>query len=280
VKSTMKRLVPLWLALVVMVAVSPASLRGEDLSKFPDWTGQWTQSGGAQWDPTKPGNRGQQPPLTAEYDAEWTAAQADLRAGGRGNTPSMTCTRLGLPRALLVYESMEFVIKPDITYVMLEHLDPLRRIYTDGRDWPKAIPPAYVGYSIGRWEDSEGAGRFDTLLVETRGFKGPRIVDGSGIPLGRDNATIIRERFYLDKADRNFLHDEVTLIDSALTRPWTVNRSYRRHVNPRWHEYDCQADNQHVFIGNDPFLLSADGYLMPTRKDQAPPDLRYFGQAK
>ena len=33
-------------------------------------------------------------------------------------------------------------------------------------------------------------------------------------------------------------------------------------------------------IGDDSYMLSGDGYLMPTRKDQAPPDLRYFGQPK
>ena len=163
--------------------------------------------------------------------------------------------------------------------MLFEFMDPIRRIYTDGRDWPKVIPPAFLGYSIGRWEDTDGDGRFDTLVVETRGFKGPRLVDGSGIP-AKDNATIVKERIYSDKANPEILRDEITLIDSALTRPWTVVRGYGRDRNPRWHEYYCQEDNEHVFIGKDPFLLSADGYLMPTRKDQPPPDLKYFEQAK
>jgi hypothetical protein len=29
-------------------------------------------------------------------------------------------------------------------------------------------------------------------------------------------------------------------------------------------------------IGGDNYYLSADGLLMPARKDQAPPDLKYF----
>jgi hypothetical protein len=29
-------------------------------------------------------------------------------------------------------------------------------------------------------------------------------------------------------------------------------------------------------IGKDAYMLSAEGFLMPTKKDQAPPDLRYF----
>jgi hypothetical protein len=35
----------------------------------------------------------------------------------------------------------------------------------------------------------------------------------------------------------------------------------------------------HVQIGKDAYFLSADGLLMPTRKDQPPPDLRYFKQS-
>jgi hypothetical protein len=27
-------------------------------------------------------------------------------------------------------------------------------------------------------------------------------------------------------------------------------------------------------------MMSADGYLMPAKKDQPPPDLRYFNQAR
>jgi hypothetical protein len=31
-----------------------------------------------------------------------------------------------------------------------------------------------------------------------------------------------------------------------------------------------------VQIGKETYFLSADGVLMPAKKDQAPPDLRYF----
>ena len=31
-----------------------------------------------------------------------------------------------------------------------------------------------------------------------------------------------RERIYLDKTHPNLLHDEITTIDHALTRPWVV----------------------------------------------------------
>jgi hypothetical protein len=33
-------------------------------------------------------------------------------------------------------------------------------------------------------------------------------------------------------------------------------------------------------IGGDNYFLSAEGLLMPARKDQAPPDLKYFKQTR
>src|SRR5260370_14183012 len=171
---------------------------------------------------------------------------------------------------------MEIVIKPNITSLMFELMNPLRRIYTDGRDRPASAEPTYLGYSIGRWEGADSSGKYDTLSIETRNFKGPRIVDGSGIPLHDDNQTVINERIFLDKNNAEVLHDEITLIDHAFTSPWTVTRAYKRTRNPVWTEYHCAESNEHVFIGNEGYLMSADGYLMPTRKGQRPPDPRYF----
>jgi hypothetical protein len=96
--------------------------------------------------------------------------------------------------------------------------------------------------------------------------------------LHTDNQTVVKERIYLDKSDPNILHDEVTTIDNALTRPWTVTKNYHRERNPVWVEAICAEGNQHVRIGKENYMLSADGYLMPAKKDQPPPDLRYFKQ--
>ena len=38
-------------------------------------------------------------------------------------------------------------------------------------------------------------------------------------------------------------------------------------------------NNRHVQIGKDNYYVSVDGYLMPVRKGQAPPDTRYFEKA-
>jgi hypothetical protein len=170
---------------------------------------------------------------------------------------------------------IEFVILPDITYMHFEAFMP-RRIYTDGRGFPENEEPSYIGTSIGRWVDTDGDGRYDTLEIETRNFKGPRTYENSGLPLHPDNAGIIKERIYLDRRDPDLLHDEITSIDHALTRPWTVIKTYRRERQVLWEDYNCSENNNHVVIGDEPYFLSGDGYLMPTKKGQPPPDLRYF----
>jgi hypothetical protein len=49
---------------------------------------------------------------------------------------------------------------------------------------------------------------------------------------------------------------------------------------PDWVEYVCGENNVHVVIGNEDYTVNAsDGNLMPVRKGQAPPDLRYFKPA-
>ena len=184
-----------------------------------------------------------------------------------------------MPRTMTVVYPMEILVTPETTYVMIEYAGQLRRIYTDGRDWPETLERSFIGYSIGKWIDEDGDGRYDTLTVETRGMKGPRTFDASGIPLHGDNETVVKERIFLDKTNPNILRDEITTTDHALTRPWTVTRSYRRERKPIWFEYVCAEGNHHVVVGKENYFVSDDGFLMPTRKGQAAPDLRFFNQA-
>ena len=98
------------------------------------------------------------------------------------------------------------------------------------------------------------------LEVETRSFKGPRTYDITGLPLHLDNQSIFKERIYLDKANPNLLHDEITVIDHALTRPWTVDKKYVRNPDLRaeWPESVCGEYNAWVFVGKEPYYLSPD----------------------
>jgi hypothetical protein len=91
-----------------------------------------------------------------------------------------------------------------------------------------------------------------------------------------DNQTVIKERIALDPADPNLINDEITTIDNALTRQWTVTRQFKSIANPAWAEYFCHEHNTIVILQKETYFIREDGYLMPSRKDQPPPDLRKF----
>ena len=244
--------------------------------KYPAWDGLWKRgSPPGVWDPAKPPGLGQQAPLTPEYQAVLEANIAKAKAGVEFD-PKSTCGPVGMPRMMTMYEPMEIIVRPQETYMLVESMSPVRRIFTDGRPWPKNADPAFVGTSIGEWRDTDGDGTYDTLEIETRNMKGPRLFDNSGIPLARDNETVVKEKLYLDKADPDILRNEITTIDHALTRPWTVSRFYRREHNPLWEEYNCTEDNRWVVIGGQMYLANSEGYLMPIQKGQPPPDQKYF----
>ncbi len=279
------------LAAVALAALSASTAGAQifDYSKYPDLKGQWNRfivpglPGLPSFDQTKPWGFGQGAPLTPEYAAILKESIADQENGGHGNSSDHArCVAAGMPFMMVAFRPLEFIVTADTTYIVIADYDPLRRIFTDGRDWPKEIEPTYQGYSIGRWIDEAGAGRYDLLEVETRGFKGPRVYDATGLPLHYDNQSVFKERIHLDKADPNILHDEITVIDHALTRPWTVDKKYVRGADPKsdWPESICPEYNAQVFVGKENYYLSADGYLMPAKKGQAPPDLRYFNQSR
>ena len=263
--------------LLGVLAMSTVGAIADEGTKYPDWSGQWVRARGVgiQWDQDKRPGLPQQAPLTPEYQAKLEASLADQRAGGQGLDNRYTCMTNGMPRMMALIEPVEFVILPPITYVLFEAFMP-RRIYTDGRDFPAGEEPSFAGYSIGKWLDTDGDGRFDTLEVETRNFKGPRTVESTGIPLHEDNQTVVRERLFIDKSDREVMHNIISIIDHAFARPWTVDKRYRHIREVSWFEDNCNENNHHVVIGKQNYYTSADGYLMPARKDQAPPDLKYF----
>jgi hypothetical protein len=269
---------------------SSTTAQAFDDAKYPDLSGQWVAvrmpgvTGQPAFDPTKPWGRGQQAPLTPEYQKVLEASIADQAIGGQGNWHTgAECLPPGMPAMMTLYRPMEIVVLPETTYILVDHImDSHRRIYTDGRDWPKNVEPSFMGYSIGKWIDEKGDGRFTVLEVETRDFKGPRPLDPAGMPTHADNESIVKERFFLDKDNPALLHDEIALEDHAFTRPWTVLKTYRRVPNrfPDWPEDACSSDNELIKIGTETYYRGADGKLMPTRKNQPPPDLRYFAQPR
>jgi len=142
--------------------------------------------------------------------------------------------------------------------------------------------PTYAGYSIGKWVDEDGDSKYDVLEVETRFLKDLRAYDVNGYPFADDGKTVIKERFFLDKSDHNTIYDEITVMDNALTRPYTKLVKALRIADPHTILLSevCQEGNNWIKIGDESYYISVDGKLMPSKKGQRPPDLSYFGRSQ
>ena len=205
-------------ACAIALMAMPAAAQVVDFAKYPDFKGQWVRAGGT------PNNwiaLAGQPPLTPEYQKIWADIKADLDAGGPGNWPSTFCIPAGMPAMMSFYDPMEMVVMPDVTYILISHNDDsIRRIYTDGRPWPATAELTYAGYSIGKWLDEDGDGKYDVLEIETRFLKNPRGYDTSGIPFHSDNQTVIKERIVSRQGRPQYAvrpdHGHRQCIDAAL----------------------------------------------------------------
>jgi hypothetical protein len=75
-------------------------------------------------------------------------------------------------------------------------------------------------------------------------------MDATGMPLFSDPNSRVLERISLDKTKPNVLVDEITTIDTALTKPWTVTKKYGRDPKEavEWSEENCAEGNGHIEI--------------------------------
>ena len=274
------------LALAAALLVTAGGAEAQD-KQYPSWKGEWITviphlpGQNLRFDPNKSFGVAQEAPLTEEYKKIYQDNLAELATGGQGLfLDHASCFPAGMP-TMMSAGTHEYVITPEATYILLG--GDLRRIFTDGRPWPTDLEPTYQGFSIGRWIDEDGSGVYNVLEVETRGpFKGPRVYDATGIPLDFDNESIFKERIFIDKSNPTILHDVITVFDHALTHPWTVDKTYRHGTRkyPNWSRLSCLEGTAYVTIGKEYYLMSGDGYLMPTKKGQLPPEPKYFPQAK
>ena len=114
---------------VALSATVPAP--AADQAKLPGWTGQWTRAHErSQWDPSKPRGLAQEAPLNDEYLEIFKANLAQLKSSGQGVDPQLRCIPSGTPRMMMGYEPLEVIVTPEATYIRVDHLSELRRIFT------------------------------------------------------------------------------------------------------------------------------------------------------
>ena len=130
----------------------------------------------------------------------------------RKDSPLAKCLPVSVPFHNF-FNLMRVVQTPALTVLLYESPNsPHRTVFTDGRDLPKDPNPAWLGYSIGRWEG-------DTLVITTAGFNDRGWLDSSGHP--QTESLRITER--LRRRDFGHMDFEITIDDpKVFTKPFTV----------------------------------------------------------
>jgi hypothetical protein len=169
------------------------------------------------------------------------AGEAAMKRRATGQKVDNVCHgEYGWPVAGLLSEPFKLVQAPKETMILYE-IDSLhRQIFVDGREFPAEFEfPAYLGYSVGRWEG-------ETFVVETRGFNDRTPIDGVGHP--RDEAMHVTERYH--RRDFGHLDTELTFDDPTLyTRAFTVKIGYNLIPNYDIFEMFCtqnEKDRAHM----------------------------------
>jgi hypothetical protein len=154
-----------------------------------------------------------QPPGFVFPYTPWAAGLfAERQAKMGAGRPSERCLPHGIPDAMLPESPFKVVQHPGLTLILYEEFARFRQIFLDGRTLPVDPNPAWLGYSVGRWDGN-------TLEVETRGFNDQTWLDDAGRPHSEQLRT--RERF----TRRDFGHLDMVLTvedPKAYTRPWSV----------------------------------------------------------
>jgi hypothetical protein len=151
-----------------------------------------------------------------------------------GTNPADRCLPIGIPAAMLVSEPDKIVQAPGLIVIMYESDGTHRQIYTDGRPLPKDPQPAWLGYSIGKWQG-------DTLVVDTAGFNDKSWLDLLGHP--HSEALHVVERYR--RRDFGHLDVEMTFDDPKIyTQPITIKVTQDLLADSDILEYFCNENEK------------------------------------
>src|SRR3954469_19275738 len=146
--NPMLRPVILGMTLAAGVLATLCGAQAHEESKYPNLKGHWDRfivrglPGQPSFDQTKGWGEYQGAPLTPEYQKIFEENVKDQEAGGLGaGADHARCVAAGMPFMMVGFRPLEFVVTADTTYIVMADYDALRRIFTDGRDWPKRIEP-------------------------------------------------------------------------------------------------------------------------------------------
>jgi hypothetical protein len=167
----------------------------------------------------------------------WAAKLSQERANGaRGkDDPAAHCIP-GMPKLLVLPYPYKIAQVPGMMLMLYEGFTTYRQIFTDGRALPKDPQPAWLGYSVGKWEG-------DTFVVDTIGVNEQTWMDNAGRP--HSDAMHLTERYH--RKDFGHMDMQLTIDDpKAFTKTWTVNENATLMPDTDLLEYICSEDNKDV----------------------------------
>lgn len=150
---------------------------------------------------------------------------------GKGR-PSERCISHGVTDFDALGINWKIIQTPQEIAILYEAYNHYRQIFLDGRSLPKPTQPAYLGYSVGKWEG-------DTLVVDTTGFNDRGWLDDGGHP--QTEALHVTERF----RRRDFGHMDLQLIiddPQAYTRPWGPTLHLKLQADDELMESICENE--------------------------------------
>jgi len=219
-----------------------------DIANAPDWSGVYTRtSGGLQFDP----DVGRGEPNTVRLNALGQAAVAAKTAlieqtGGEFD-PISTCRPPGTPRIVTEPFLHDFAITPDVTYLINEMVNDIRRVYTDGRPHmaPEDAYPTWNGDSVGFWVNN------DTLVFSTKYLRDGVYQRGTQPPYS-DQVEVV-ERFHRVPETGNLESDMWVFDPVYLEHPWYTRQSWRELPNDdyllRLAYWDCvESQNNDIIV--------------------------------
>jgi hypothetical protein len=150
--------------------------------------------------------------------------------------PGVRCWPSGIPEKLNIPDGLKLIQTPDVMIFLHESRTIYRQVFTDGRKLPKDAQPAWMGYSVGRWEG-------DTFVAETINQNGKTWLDMRGLP--GTEALKVTERYTRPTTGRIFI--DVTIDDpKAYTKPWNVRLSWSLQPDIELIESICEENNKDV----------------------------------
>jgi len=197
------------LAAMVASSLGPRAVAAED--RKPDLSGVW------------------KPNEVLSIRAKANALLLNHKATESKRDPDANCTLSGVPRLDLGPKPFKILQSPDEVVLLYQDFTTFRQVFTDGRPLPQDPQPAWLGYSVGKWDG-------DTLVVDSIGFNDLTWLDNAGTP--HSEALHVTERFH--RRDLGHLDIQITIDDpKTFSHPFNVTEHARLSPNAELTEFIC-----------------------------------------